>query len=1184
MYQNTLIKIVSAPLLIGLFIIGAWVSFDIGERSISGADSITADAYFAGYYSGWNGAYDVCAYFAVMTPATLATSCAGNQLCLQYAAACGVPAPDPSSPSCQLSANPNPVQQGNPATLSWTTANAVSILIDHAIGAVTPVPSGSVSVTPSVTTTYTATVTSAGMPAPATETYNLGGTSCNGGWCYWTPTTAAKVCSVHGYDAAASVVRGGSGGNVCSWTGSSWSCDNSCTSSCNGRTLTQVTCTDTAPPTQTLSISGAYCNGGRCFSDVNTSAKVCSMNGYNTAIASVEGGPGGNVCSWTGSSWSCDNSCTHCNGRTLTSVTCGNSAPSNAPGTPGATAQCSTTVAVTPTPQCSDGVDSDYDGATDYPADFSCSSPTDDDETNPKAQCQDGIDNDGDGKIDYPQDPGCFGKQDNDEFNAPIAGCIQVLKETFNPSGVKITPVAQFAFKLDGATTTQNDANGNAQFNDVPIGTHTVTEVSAGSAWNLFSVTPASGQVVVSSGPSCSAVVFKNKQVVPAPSVPACTLHASPYNLSTPGNTTLSWTTANANSVSINQGVGVVTPIASGSKNVFVSATKTFIATVTGPGGTATCTKKVTVAPQPPKICTLEITKSVNKTEVVANGQVEYTINFKNTGTADCTGGGVKIVDVVDTGLMYVSESHSSNVNGGYGSDPVYRSSDRTLRWNGNVLNPGETGWMKFKAKGKTPDECSVTIPNKAKITSAEYDNFTTWVESNTVNVTVSKDCEIDVCPNIEGTQTSIPDGYHKVEGQCVIVPPPETPVPACTLSVNPGTIHTGQSAIVSWTSANVNAGSLNGNIGAIPSNKVASGSFEVFPPDDFIYVGTFTGPHGSVQCETRIEVTIGGGGCTVNCGGGGHEQPNVPLFGKPGEQPLAFVSLSQIPYTGFEAGPLLSLAFWLAVALWSAGIAYVVMGKGSMRFVAGRLFAFAPAWGGRAYDEAGTRAEETESAAVSLSTMAPALPAISIMPLPPSAVSAQEGLPAQAGIPLLSDVIESRAHAAGILLSPEALSMALSLGSDRAETLHIFVDVLNEAVRTLPRDDGWILMSSDRFGALTEKRAPASQATILPAEHAVSGEAPRLADAIVRGDRDAAFAAVHTAEVGNHDAVALLQEVASALAVRAAAEDDARLEGAAQIFSRAIMAPYASKYTSLKLALAQAFEVKKPVTILDGS
>lgn len=66
-------------------------------------------------------------------------------------------------------------------------------------------------------------------------------------------------------------------------------------------------------------------------------------------------------------------------------------------------------------PQCSDGMDNDGDGAVDYPSDFSCTSATDTDETNPRAQCQDGVDNDGDTRIDFPQDPDCTSRQDNSE-------------------------------------------------------------------------------------------------------------------------------------------------------------------------------------------------------------------------------------------------------------------------------------------------------------------------------------------------------------------------------------------------------------------------------------------------------------------------------------------------------------------------------------------------------------------------------------------------------------------------------------------------------------------------------------------------------------------------------------------------------------------------------------------------
>jgi hypothetical protein len=71
--------------------------------------------------------------------------------------------------------------------------------------------------------------------------------------------------------------------------------------------------------------------------------------------------------------------------------------------------------------QCQDGTDNDADGAIDL-NDFSCSNTQDNDEANPKSLCQDGIDNDGDGATDHPSDFSCSSKQDNDETN-PKSQC-----------------------------------------------------------------------------------------------------------------------------------------------------------------------------------------------------------------------------------------------------------------------------------------------------------------------------------------------------------------------------------------------------------------------------------------------------------------------------------------------------------------------------------------------------------------------------------------------------------------------------------------------------------------------------------------------------------------------------------------------------------------------------------------
>jgi uncharacterized repeat protein (TIGR01451 family) len=68
--------------------------------------------------------------------------------------------------------------------------------------------------------------------------------------------------------------------------------------------------------------------------------------------------------------------------------------------------------------QCSDGIDNDGDGLTDFPDDPGCIDGSDLDETDPP-QCSDGIDNDGDGNTDYPDDPKCASFRDDDEGGSP---------------------------------------------------------------------------------------------------------------------------------------------------------------------------------------------------------------------------------------------------------------------------------------------------------------------------------------------------------------------------------------------------------------------------------------------------------------------------------------------------------------------------------------------------------------------------------------------------------------------------------------------------------------------------------------------------------------------------------------------------------------------------------------------
>lgn len=147
-------------------------------------------------------------------------------------------------------------------------------------------------------------------------------------------------------------------------------------------------------------------------------------------------------------------------------------------------------------------------------------------------------------------------------------------------------------------------------------------------------------------------------------------------------------------------------------------------------GETKTCIVTNNDVYVPPR-CILEITKQVNKTTANPGDQLTYTINFKNIGKLNCTGGGVKIEDTVNPLLTYITESHSSNVDAGYYS-PVFDGS--ILRWNAHTLVPGESGWVSWSANIKQPPCGPFDIPNTARISATEL-NWQ-WVESNTVHTT----------------------------------------------------------------------------------------------------------------------------------------------------------------------------------------------------------------------------------------------------------------------------------------------------------------------------------------------------------------------------------------------------------------------------------------------------------------
>lgn len=84
----------------------------------------------------------------------------------------------------------------------------------------------------------------------------------------------------------------------------------------------------------------------------------------------------------------------------------------------------------------------------------------------------------------------------------------------------------------------------------------------------------------------------------PAPGPPVCKLTAEPAAIDQGKSVTLSWTSENATDVNIDPGLGK--QLTQGSAAASPEASTTYILTATGPGGSATCTARITVSPAGP--------------------------------------------------------------------------------------------------------------------------------------------------------------------------------------------------------------------------------------------------------------------------------------------------------------------------------------------------------------------------------------------------------------------------------------------------------------------------------------------------------------------------------------------------------------------------------------------------------
>ncbi len=317
------------------------------------------------------------------------------------------------------------------------------------------------------------------------------------------------------------------------------------------------------------------------------------------------------------------------------------------------------------------------------------------------------------------------------------------------------------------------------------------------------------------------------------------------------------------------------------------------------------------------------------------------------------------------------------------------------------------------------------------------------------------------------------------------VVEEPEAPV--CSLTVSPASITTESAEVtVSWSSQNTVSGSIDQNIGSVELN----GSTTTTPGGAKTYTATFLGENGDeVTCSDNVVFTKSGGGgggggggrgVCLNCdddddddtggggggGGGGTTDPNpepeVTVASRVVKAtPGTFITLDQVPYTGFEASPLVTALFWAGLFALSMVLSYVLVVKNSLGALVGALV------GGSADGTPGYRDELVRAHTYHAQSF--------------------DGVSDNGGG---SVDVEGRAQQEGILFSPEAQVRVARIVAEEGES--VLDELFALAKKGYQSEDGWILLSKDRTETLLSKRGSGTPET--PASAAPAAGSPLAA------------------------------------------------------------------------------------------
>ncbi len=267
---------------------------------------------------------------------------------------------------------------------------------------------------------------------------------------------------------------------------------------------------------------------------------------------------------------------------------------------------------------------------------------------------------------------------------------------------------------------------------------------------------------------------------------------------------------------------------------------------------------------------------------------------------------------------------------------------------------------------------------------------------------------------------------------------------PKCSLKISDSKISLGERVTLKWDTTRATEITLKDNHGktlidtddksSSEKKDLYDGEITIRPEKDTTY--TLVAEKGSRDKTCKVSVDV---------------EDTVVVTQIRDQKPLVTgIALTQVPYTGFEAGAFMTSVFYTLLAAWALYMAYVLVGRRNS------MSAFTPATVMADIVPETTLFPETVTSA----------PVFYQAAAPVALSTATVGYAAHTD---LTATLEAQAHTAHVLLSADAIAyfVAATANEDRTS---ILAGVLTAAKASYPSEDGWVVLSIERMVELAAK------------------------------------------------------------------------------------------------------------------